>query len=150
MTSTGMPSCASGNSATEDSPTMAAANIAACATPETQKPGSEVLNFSFNATCVCPLLSSGSALIDLGHEGDALVAGGRYDRHHLGDAPVIHLLVAAHEDALVEARLRHFGELADDGLVGQLGLAEKHLAVGLDRQRHRRCIGIERRGLGLR
>src|SRR3712207_7454883 len=88
---------------------------------------SEGLNLSFNATCVAPCPSSRSARIGLRHERDALVAGGGHDGHHLGDAPVIHPLVAPHEDALVEALLGHLVELAHDGLVRQLRLAQENL-----------------------
>src|SRR4051812_45228731 len=114
MTSTGMPSSASG-SGREVAANSAAPRRATCAAPDRIFPGSRLSNL--HATAMPPAPCARLLLVRLGDERHALEAGPRHRRHHLGDAPVIDLLVAAHEDALVGAALCGRGEHRDDLVV---------------------------------
>ena len=90
------------------------------------------------------------ALCRLCHEGDALEPGGRDDRHHLGDAPVIHLVGATHVDSFVRAVFRQLLQLVAKLLRLHVLVVDEDVALGVDRHRNRLLVDVERRRLGLR
>src|SRR5262249_3969144 len=93
-----------------------------------------------------------SPLFHLGHQGDAAEAGRRQPPHHAHHRTVVHLAVAAHIDALVEAaaRLGHRLQLGHQLLDLDLAILQENLAVCIDRNRQRLLVLVEALGLRLR
>src|SRR5947209_16266027 len=81
------------------------------------------------ADMVHPAFMRSRALLDLRHQCDAAVPGGREPSHHAHHCTVIHLLVATHIDALVIAatRLRDRLQLRNEVVDLDLGVLQVDL-----------------------
>src|SRR5262249_8806719 len=105
------------------------------------------------ADMVMPALidRASGALLDLRHQRNAAEAGGRKPAHHAHHRAVIHLLVAAHIDALLEttARLGDRLELGDKLVDRDFAVLQEDLALEIDRERQRLLVLVDVLRLGL-
>src|SRR5947209_12843115 len=97
------------------------------------------------ADMVHPAFMRSGALLDLRHQCDAAVPGGREPPHHAHHCTVIHLPIATHIDALVvaTARLRDRLQFGYQFVDFDLGILQVDLTFGVHRHGERLFVLIK-------